>query len=105
MPLKLISPWHFQNPKPIFGYPIRHYLPPGSMRIFIAQFFPLFLGHYDVAKEDELPNEDCGDSGVFPVKDSNSNSNLSPKLDRINRFLNDVSAIQNAEQANMLQFR
>ena len=75
------------------------------MRIFIAQFFPLFLGHYDVAKEDELPNEDCGDSGVFPVKDSNSNSNLSPKLDRINRFLNDVSAIQNAEQANMLQFR
>lgn len=67
--------------------------------------FSLILGHFGEVKEDELPNEDCGDSGVFPVKDSNSNSNLSPKLDRINRFLNDVSAIQNADQTNMLQFR
>lgn len=67
--------------------------------------FFLILGHFGEVKEDELPNEDCGDSGVFPVKDSNSNSNLSPKLDRINRFLNDVSAIQNADQTNMLQFR
>ena len=75
------------------------------MCVFFCTFFFLFLGNFDEAKEDELPNEDCGDSGVFPVKDSNSNSNLSPKMDRINRFLNDVSAIQNAEQANMLQFR
>ena len=48
-----------------------------------------------------LTKEDCGDSGVFQVKDSN----LSPRSDRMSRFLNDVTAIQNAEQANMLQYR
>ena len=45
--------------------------------------------------------DDCGDSGVFPVKESN----LSPRSDRMNRFLNDVTAVQNQDQANMLQYR